>query len=466
MTRWRRALLLLVLTALGAAVVGCRPKPKEKVVLLMAGPDWLPTQLMRDISADFPAYAQQKLGYPVEIRFEGFPWGSYYERLTAALAAGTPVYDLFVSDSQWIGDFATDEHILRLNPLLDKDPELKAILNQVHPVLVNAYSTYPEGSQDYYGFPQEADVKGLYVRSDLFSHAGERAAFRRKYGYDLPQTYEEFGSVDWVNVRDFAEFFTRKKGQRLAGETLAADFFGFAMPYSKSYDFLTMGWLQTLYNWGGDIWDRSTGRVEGVLNSDTALASLRFYIGLMQFQPPGVSNYDLDNVNNAMAQGIVAMVVNWIAVGPPVFDESSSKVAGKVMVVVPPGHKGDDGVWRRVFNLGGQPFVVGAKTQHQKEVLEYIKWWFQDDQQWRFARGGGLPSVTSILQDEEFQTLRPWTRAFAEAVPLQQDVWKHPAFFELLTVQQEELHAAVTGTKSPKDALDTVARRQEEILRQ
>ncbi|MBM3216632.1 extracellular solute-binding protein [Candidatus Poribacteria bacterium] len=469
--RMRRALWvgsLLAVVALALSPVGCKrdkaKAPQAPVVLKMTGPDWGPTKLMADISKDFTAYATETLGHPVQIDFEGIPWSSYYERLAAALAAGDPAYDLFVSDSQWIGAFAASGYIVELNPYMDQDPALKAILDGMDPALRAAYCAYPEGSQTYYGFPQEADVKGFMIRKDLFSHEGERQAFRKKYGYDLPQTYEEFDDADWVQVRDFAEFFTRKAGQTLAGEKLANDFFGIALPYSKSYDFLSMGWYLTLYNWGGDIWDWDTHKVSGVLNSPAAVESLTFYRDLLKFQPPGATNYDFDGINNAVAQGVVAMAINWIAVCPPLFDATTSKVADKLMVAVPPGHKGKDGVARRAFNLGGQPFVVGSKTQHMDDVLAYIKWWFQEEQQRRFAQGGGLPSVTAIVSSEEFRSQSPWTRAFSDSIPYQRDVWKNPSFFEMLTVQQEELHAVISGDKDPKTALDTVAQKQDEIL--
>lgn len=463
MKRW---MALGIALAFVMSACGKKKTAMEPVVLRMTGPEWLPTKLMADISKNFAPVAQQKLGRPVTIQFEGFPWGSYYERLAGALAAGDPVYDLFVSDSQWIGAFAKNGYIIPLNAYMDKDPELKAILDKMDPALVAAYCEYPEGSKTYYGFPQEADVKGLLVRTDLFTDASERTAFKKKYGYDLPATYEDWNTLDWVQLRDFAEFFTRKKGQTLAGKKLENDFFGLALPNSKSYDFLSMGWYLVLYNWGGDIWDWNAHKVRGVLNSPAAGESLTFYRDLLKFQPPGAINYDLDGVNNAVSQGIVAMAVNWIAVCPSAFDPATSLVADKLMVVVPPGHKGKDGQFRRAFNLGGQPFVVGAKSKHLTEVFEFVKWWFQDEQQWQFARGGGLPAVSSILNSEEYRNLKPWTRAHAEAIPYQRDVWKSPAFFELLTVQQEELHAVIAGAKEPKAALDTIAEKQDIILQE
>ena len=74
-----------------------------------------------------------------------------------------------------------------------------------------------------YGVPANSCIGFLTYRRDLFENAEEQAAFKEKYGYDL-----EVPS-DWDAYRDAAEFFTRKKGEKLAGEVLDRDFYGVSM---------------------------------------------------------------------------------------------------------------------------------------------------------------------------------------------------------------------------------------------
>ena len=109
---------------------------------------------------------------------------------------------------------------------IDADPELQAVFKDLHPNLVAAYSTYPHKSENYYGFPQMPDVLINYYRKDVFCHADEQAAFQAKYGKKLPCTPEEMNDVDWDTWGQFGEFFQRKAGDKLAGETLTDDFFG------------------------------------------------------------------------------------------------------------------------------------------------------------------------------------------------------------------------------------------------
>ena len=62
-----------------------------------------------------------------------------------------------------------------------------------------------------------------WARGDLLGHPEEKAAFKKRYGHDLgpARTLQQ--------MRDIAEFFTRKKGDKLAGQTLESDFYGIVL---------------------------------------------------------------------------------------------------------------------------------------------------------------------------------------------------------------------------------------------
>ena len=56
--------------------------------------------------------------------------------------------------------------------------------------------TYPLGSENYWGFPLEGDTMVLYVRKDKLLDPAERKAFKSKYGFDMPKTFEDFETHD------------------------------------------------------------------------------------------------------------------------------------------------------------------------------------------------------------------------------------------------------------------------------
>ena len=76
---------------------------------------------------------------------------------------------MLVTDSQWLGSFIEGGYYLSLNDYIEADPELQAIMKDLHPALVSAYSTYPhipvadlqeypDPNANYYGFPQMPDA--------------------------------------------------------------------------------------------------------------------------------------------------------------------------------------------------------------------------------------------------------------------------------------------------------------------
>ena len=72
-----------------------------------------------------------------------------------------------VSDSQWLGAFIEGGYYRKINDLIDADPGLKAVLDDMHPAPLQAYATYPYKSQNYYGFPQMPDILITYYRKDV-----------------------------------------------------------------------------------------------------------------------------------------------------------------------------------------------------------------------------------------------------------------------------------------------------------
>ena len=133
---------------------------------------------------------------------------------------------------------------------------------------MNAYSTYPNSTPNYYGFPQFPDVLVTYGRKDVLCNDEEQAAFKAKYNEKLPCTGEEIDAMDWTTFDHVGEFFKRKKGDKLAGQVLDDDFYGIAYQAGKGYDFSTSSVHSFVWQHGGGIWDETkapTGHAEGVV---------------------------------------------------------------------------------------------------------------------------------------------------------------------------------------------------------
>ncbi|MEO1104002.1 MAG: carbohydrate ABC transporter substrate-binding protein, partial [Pseudomonadota bacterium] len=227
---------LLGAVAITAAGFTATPALSEEVVLNMAVPDWPPTRIMKAL---FDEHYKAPSGNTVKLEVDFIPWPDYYTRLNASLTSGEELYNMAVSDSQWLGAFIEGGFYRQINDLIDADPELKATLEDMHPAPLQAYATYPYQSENYFGFPQMPDILVTYARTDVLCHEDEQAAFQEKYGEKLPCTPEELDQMDWDMFEKIGEFFQRKAGDMLAGEPAEDDFYGIAYQAGKGYDFST-----------------------------------------------------------------------------------------------------------------------------------------------------------------------------------------------------------------------------------
>ncbi len=439
------------------------------VTINMAVPDWPPTRIMQDLANK---HYKAPSGNNVTISLDFIPWPNYYEKLAASLTSGEEKYQMAVSDSQWLGAFIEGGYYMKLNDIIDADPELQAIFKDLHPNLVASYSTYPHKTDNFYGFPQMPDVLVTYYRSDLFCDASEQAAFKAKYGYKLPCTPQEMSDTDWDQVADIGAFFRRASGESLAGETLNDDFYGIAYQAGIGYDFNTMQINGFIWQHGGSIWDETkapSGQALGVVNSPTAVKAFEHYLSLLQYMPPVVKTGTMDifKTDELFREGKVAWNIQWIGFGESAISAETSKVADGVDFAQMPGIRNADGSIERWSNIGGQPFVLTTWNSDQvtQESVDFVKWWLSPETQHMFAAAGGQSGLQSVHNTDEYMAYRPWNHAFGPQLDWQRDVWHIPEFFELLVQQQQTFDKAITGQISAQEALDSIAAFQDELLR-
>ena len=462
----------LTLMTAGAAIAvglgGVVPAFAEEVTLTLAAPDWPPTHILKDL---FDGSYKPASGNTVKLEVDFIPWGDYYTRLNASLTSGENKYNMAVSDSQWLGAFIEGGYYRKINDLIDADPELKAAMDGMNPAVLRAYSTYPNGSENYYGFPQMPDVIVNYYRKDILCNDEEQKNFQAKFNEKLPCTPEEVDAMTWDTFEKIGQFFQRKKGEMLAGAPAEDDFYGIAFQAGKAYDFSTSQVDVFLWQNGAGIWDESKapkGHAEGVVNSPEAVKALEQYLRLTQYMPPVVKTGSMDifKTDELFREGKVAMNLEWIGFAESSINPETSKVADKVAFGQMPGTPGPDGKQVKWSNIGGQPFVLMTWNSdvQNKEAVDFVKWWLSSDTQHLFASKGGQSAVEAVYNDPKYVTYRPWNRTWAPSLDWQKDLWHVPQFYELLTQQQEQYDLAITGKQDAKTTLDNIAAFQEKLL--
>jgi multiple sugar transport system substrate-binding protein len=451
--------------AAGSALAG---QTIDMTILGIAG--WPPSSLGVDMANEiFKPFAKQTYGYDVNFSSEGAPFESLFQKAATSLQSGSAQYNIIISDSQWLGALAEPGWIVRLNDIIDANPDLNIQFEEAAAI---GYRIYPDGSNDIYGFPEEGDTIALYVRQDLMSDQAERDAYKAaNNGEDLPLNFDEWLDVDIDRYERIAKFFTRPD----------KNLYGTALQWSKVYDFVSCYSYPFMWSNGGEIWDPATGQIEGIVNSDINIAGLERGKSFVQYAPPGATNYGIAEEVDVFTSGTVATCWQWSALGPQMINQKAGGAPGevadaskpitpdKVLIVAPPGFKQSDGSLKRLYTLGGQPWVLNAFNDeaHQQVAIDFMKWWYLPDTQLEFAKRGGNPTMSAVLDDPGFEDLQPHFRAFKYMITenRSKDFWHDPNYSEMLAVQQEAWNGYISDVVSDaKLALDYTACKQQGIL--
>ncbi|MXN64366.1 extracellular solute-binding protein [Stappia sp. GBMRC 2046] len=421
---------ILMTTALAAAVSaaslsGANAQDKELTLCWAA---WDPANALVELSKDFTA----KTG--IGMNFEFVPWTSFADRMLNELNSGGKLCDLMIGDSQWIGGGATYGHYVKLNDFFEKEG---ISMDDFLPATVNAYSTWPKGTPNYYALPAMGDALGWVYRKDWFERPEIQEAFKAEHGRDLGVP------KNWTELREIAQFF---QGREIDGKKV----YGAAIYTERGSEGITMGVTAALYPWGFK-YENTPGKydMEGAVNSPEAVEALEFYKSMYETAtPPGHSDaYMVANLD-AYKSGQVAMQMNWFAFFPGIAKDEA--VGGDVSGFFANPSQNVEG-----STLGGQGISVVSYSDKQEEALEYIKWFAQPDVQAKWWALGGYSCHVAVAGADDFAESTPFAGEFLKAMGSVKDFWQEPIYAELLQAMQKRVHDYVVADQgTAQEALD------------
>jgi len=334
----------------------------------------------------------------VEVVIEGLGHEEAVEKVTLDFAGQTGVYDVVLQPHRALGKLVENGWVRPVGEFYDdatlRNPNFSFEGDLLNQEWFRETCTYKD---KIYGLPFHFISMYLWYRFDWFEHPDEQAGFKDKYGYDLPSP-----PVTWDQYRDTAEFFTRKAGETLAGETLESDIYGHAWGAARHvstwYDFLNV-----LYSMGGrDIQlpdNRGDSYGEVVINSPEAKQTLEFIIDMIQFAPPGVLSYTWDEKQAAQQSGLVAMAIQWDDATFAVEDSSQSDVAGKISYSgVPIGKE-------KITQIEGWSYFIPNSSKKPELAWLFIQWAMGTDVQIAQMKLGGESALKSTYEDAEVQQI-------------------------------------------------------------
>ncbi len=391
----------------------------------------------------------------IEIPFEGV-----YEKEKTEFVAGTGAFDVVTFYPAYIGDFAGNGYLEPLDDYMKKQP---ANVWDPKPadVLAPFWELYCKFGGKVYALPIDGDVLLLQYRKDLFANPDEKAAFKAKYGQELkpPETWEE-----WLKI---SAFFTRKKGEKLAGQMLDRDFYGCAEFGKRGFSF---AWFMNRWAaFGEPYFDEN---MKPLISSPNAVKALQNFKDTLKNCPPDVMGYGYDELRDALLKGNVAMVVQWSDVPKKSFDPNQSNIVGKLGVGRVPGWKVGGKVVHRSMMPVGRVVAVAADSKFKEAAYWVCK---------HVSYDRSLEDVSTVLtgldpfRKHHFQNPQAYTmfpnakEAKAYLMGVEACMADgYPEIFIPGAAQYEDaldvhVNKALAGQESPQSALEAVAKEWDAI---
>lgn len=384
----------------------------------------------------FQAQVEQEFG--VKLKIDVVPPNDLYARNMQDYASESTSYDVNFFLPYQLPDYAP--HLEKLDDLLGKyklDPKLDDVL----PSFKNFYTSW---DGQLVALPFDGDHHLLLFNKDAFEDPKLQDQFKQKYGYALapPTEYEQY--------RQMAEFFNTTPWRKDGGKG-----------FGTAEGFLEPSWWyeNRLASSGAVYFDEE---MNPLINSKNAIAAAQNLVETAKFVPPGSNTFGYQEVENAIAQGDVALSINWSSAYRTSTDPKKSKVVGKIGTAVTPGMMVNGKLIRRDALCTG--WVVGVPSYGKnKEAAAHVAWFYtrpEVNTAHILDPNTGVDAVrTSAVEDEAFAAKygADFVKTIKDSLAVGFPDLQLPNAFEYYTSLSNQLKEAVAGTKSTEDAMNQIA---------
>ena len=303
------------------------------------------------------------------------------------------------------------------------------------PSLADIY-TVIEGRR--YGIPYDGDLHVLFYNTTLFE----------KHNLKPPETWDDYLEV----CKTITE---AEKGKEIYG----CGIMGAKIPL-----ILIGTYLNRLGSYGGAFFDEAGNPA---INSPEAVAALEALVAQLPYALPDPTAVAFDELLGGWLTGRVGMTEFWTDLGQMTDDPERSAIVGEWGVVPMPKGSGPKARVVAPLNAG---FGLGVSTlAPDKELaMEFLKFNARPDINVRVNTivGGLDPTRMSTFDAPEYR--KHVTDKLADAAKAAHKnavAWPTDAkWAELQDVLNENLSLALTGAKTPQEALDDTQAAWEEIL--
>ena len=288
---------------------------------------------------------------------------------------GAGSYDVMMVDAFWMSEYAS-KNVLEPIEQYSNDPAATPPWFD-YQYIMPAYRNGIAGAGGVnFGIPTAGETRFIAYRTDLFE----------KYDKQPPATMDEY--------LELAKFFNG----------IEPGLFGVSMRAQRGIHFAS-GWMSLMYNFGAGFMDQATLESDmPVVTCDTpeTIASLEFYVELLQNAPPDVGTYTHEEALGAFLVGRTAMWLDATALANMITDPNTSAVADNVAFVPTPTGPAGDGAALAGWNLG-----ISQRSRNKDEAWAFITFMASREKSVDYVKAGGVATRDSVFENEELAALNP-----------------------------------------------------------
>lgn len=354
--------------------------------------------------------------YP-NIKVEKFhePWASYFDKIQARFAGGTPPDTLFLNN---VPTYASQNVLQNLDEFIKRD---KFETDDY----VDAALELFRYNNSLYGFPRDNDTQVLYYNKDMLDKAGV------KYPDE---------SWTWDNLREAAQKLTVRDGARVST-------YGAAIEAGR--------WTWFVWSNGGEVFDNARKPTKATIDSPESVEGIQFFADLMnkdKVVPSATGLTQLGGVTDMFQSGKAAMCVS----NAPRMLTFAKNQALKYNIAVLPKRK------KAVNYVGGAGYVQAKDAKNKDLAWAFTSFVNGKEAQNIFTENGGVvPARISVQKDGDWLKATPQgvdAKVFVTATaqghpPITIGPWAR----ELNEIITKGLDTVWAGERSAADATKDVA---------
>jgi multiple sugar transport system substrate-binding protein len=364
----------------------------------------------------------------IALQIEELPYPQLYEKLVTTFEANDASYDLVMLDDPWMPKFGTEGWLQPLDATygFERDEDIAGVIYDVGtwpPPRGAVPPSEREKEQQLLGITVVGNVEMFMFRSDLM---------------DAPATWDDVLAAAQENHSDDLAGYAIRGA---ATNPIVADF------------------LPILWSFGGDVFDENW---EVVFDSPESLAAVKFLVeDLKAVGEASPESIDAADRSRLMAIGEALQSTVWPGeVNSVVLGEGTTVEGNVEFIPMPAGPSGQG------FGMMGN-WLLGIPTaaENGQAAADFIQWMTEQETQELYAANGGIPSRTSVLNDEALNEENPYFSALAESLAAgpnwrpRTDQWN-----AVETVLGTNLNAALAGQMTAEEAVEAASEEIRQIM--